>query len=127
LVAKYASEWNAVYLPANEIKDRNQRLDNLLQENGRRPKDVRRSLMTGTVFGKDSATVKQKVKERTQGKLTPKELAARGLAVGTANQIADQLGAFAEAGIQRVMLQWLGLDDLDGLEALAKGLLHQAS
>ncbi len=31
-----------------------------------------------------------------------------------------QLGRLAEAGVQRVMLQWL---DLDGLEALARGVL----
>jgi F420-dependent oxidoreductase-like protein len=125
LVAKYASEWNAVYIPPEEIKERNQRLDKLLKENGREPENIRRSLMTGLIFAEDQATVKEKVYERTQGKLTPKELAARGLAVGTANEIADQLGAIAEVGIQRVMLQWTDLDDLNGLEALAKGLLHQ--
>jgi len=127
LVAKYANEWNAVYLPANDIKERNQILDNLLAENGRKPAEVRRSLMLGLVFGENDAIVKQKVKERTHGKLTPKELAARGLAVGTTNEIADQLGAFSKAGIQRVMLQWMDLDDMNGLEALAKGLLHQVN
>ena len=34
-----------------------------------------------------------------------------------------QLGRLAEAGVQRIMLQWLDLDDLDGLEALARGVL----
>jgi len=33
------------------------------------------------------------------------------------------MGALQEAGVQRLMLQWLDLDDLIGLEALAKGLL----
>jgi len=33
------------------------------------------------------------------------------------------LGRLAEAGVQRIMLQWLDLDDLDGLEALARGVL----
>jgi hypothetical protein len=27
-------------------------------------------------------------------------------------------------GVQRVILQWLDLDDLNGLEALARGVLH---
>ena len=31
----------------------------------------------------------------------------RGLIVGTAPAIIDQLGAFAEAGVERFMLQWL--------------------
>jgi hypothetical protein len=29
----------------------------------------------------------------------------------------------AQAGVQRVMLQWLALDDLDGLAALATAVL----
>jgi hypothetical protein len=28
-----------------------------------------------------------------------------------------------EVGLQRIMLQWLDLDDLESLEALAKGVL----
>jgi hypothetical protein len=36
-----------------------------------------------------------------------------------------QLGEIAEAGIYRVMLQWLDLDDLTRLEALANAVLPQ--
>jgi hypothetical protein len=39
--------------------------------------------------------------------------------------LVDQLGAFAEAGVQRIMLQWLDLDDMEGLEALATAVLPQ--
>jgi hypothetical protein len=31
----------------------------------------------------------------------------------------------ADAGVQRVMLQWLALDDLDRLEAMAASVLPQ--
>jgi hypothetical protein len=41
--------------------------------------------------------------------------------------VVDQLGEFAGAGAQRVMLQWLDLDDLDGLERLAHSVLPQVS
>ncbi|MCA9955766.1 MAG: hypothetical protein KC434_13650, partial [Anaerolineales bacterium] len=50
--------------------------------------------------------------------LSAAELRQRGIAVGTANEVVDQLGAFAEAGVQRIMLQWMDLDDMAGLEAL---------
>jgi hypothetical protein len=33
------------------------------------------------------------------------------------------LEQFAQAGVQRIMLQWLELDDLAGLEALARAVL----
>ncbi|HBX69853.1 MAG TPA: LLM class F420-dependent oxidoreductase [Chloroflexi bacterium] len=127
LVARYAKEWNAVYLPPNEIKDLNRKLDQLLVAQGRHPGEVRRSLMTGCIFGKNTAEVRQKVEQKTKGKNKPKDLVKRGLAVGTANAIAEQIEKMSEAGIQRVMLQWLDLDDLDGLEALAVGVLPQFS
>jgi hypothetical protein len=37
----------------------------------------------------------------------------------------EQLGRLSEVGVQRVMLQWLDLDDLDGLEAFARTVLPQ--
>jgi len=125
MAAQYADEWNGVYLTPSEFSQRNQRLNELLEAEGRDPSKVRRSLMTGSVFGKDEAEVKRKVQARTSGKRTPDELRQRGVAVGTANQIADQLGQLAEAGVQRVMLQWLELDDLEGIAAMAQGILHQ--
>jgi F420-dependent oxidoreductase-like protein len=125
LVAKYAEEWNAVYIPPGEILQRNSELDTLILDQGRQPSDIRRSLMTGCIFGRDSAEVNQKVKNRTEDKFTAKELIGRGLVVGTPNEIVEQLGNIRQVGIQRVMLQWLDLDDLDGLEAMATRVLPQ--
>ncbi len=51
------------------------------------------------------------------------EMHDRGVAAGTGEQIAAQLEAWSEAGVQRIMLQWLDLDDLDGLEALSAAVL----
>jgi hypothetical protein len=49
------------------------------------------------------------------------------MAIGTGNEIVTQLGQWAEAGVQRIMLQWLDLDDLDRLEAMAQAVLPQLS
>ena len=38
-------------------------------------------------------------------------------------EVREQLAELEKAGVQRVMLQWLDLDDLDGLSALAKAIL----
>jgi alkanesulfonate monooxygenase SsuD/methylene tetrahydromethanopterin reductase-like flavin-dependent oxidoreductase (luciferase family) len=81
--------------------------------------------MTGIEFGKDDASVRRRASERTQGRATPEELRRKGVIIGTASGIVDQLSRLAEAGVQRVMLQWLNLDDLDGLEAMAAGVLPQ--
>ncbi len=122
LTARFASEWNAVFQPTAAIALLNAQLDELLKQNNRHPTDVRRSLMTGVIYGKDDAALQQELSER--GK-TAAELRERGLVVGTGPEIVEQLGNLGDASVQRVMLQWLELDDLDGLESLAKTVLSQ--
>lgn len=124
VAARYANEWNAAFKTAAEFGELNRRLDGLLERQARQPSEVRRSLMTGLVFGRDDAEVQDKAARRGR---TVAGLLARGVIVGTGTQVVDQLGRLAEAGVQRVMLQWLDLDDLDGLERLAQSVLSQFS
>jgi F420-dependent oxidoreductase-like protein len=118
LVARYADEWNAVFVPVARWVELNARLDDLMRANGREPQSVRRSLMTGVVFGRDQAELERKLRGRDAT-----ELMGRGLVVGTPTEVKQQLRRLAEAGLQRVMLQWLDLDDLDGLAAFARAML----
>jgi F420-dependent oxidoreductase-like protein len=120
LVAKYAQEWNAVFIPAARIAELNAQLDQLLIAQGHRPTEVRRSLMTELVFGRDEAEVQRKLQGRDLA-----AIAQRGIITGTPAAIVEQLGRLAGIGVQRVMLQWLDLDDLAGLEALASTVLPQ--
>lgn len=120
LVARYAREWNGVYIPPAQVKGLNETLDALLEAEGRQPEDVRRSVMTGSFFGYTEAEVRERAASRNT---TPEEMRGRGLVYGTASQMVEQLGEFAEAGVYRVMLQWMDLDDLDRLDAMAKAIL----
>lgn len=124
LVARFATEWNAVFIPPAKIKELNARLDELLAGEGREPEEVRRSLMTGTIFGRDQAELDKILAESNR---SADELRERGMLVGTANEIVEQLGSIAEAGIYRVMLQWLDLDGLDRLEAMGAAILPPTS
>jgi F420-dependent oxidoreductase-like protein len=126
LVTKYAVEWNGVYLPVDEYKALNQRLDQLAKAAGRAPGEIKRSIMIGCEFGRTDKEAAELVENRTGGKRSAEELVdSFGMAVGSSSQIVDHLGKLAEAGAQRVMLQWLELDDLDRLEALAASVLPQ--
>jgi len=118
LVARYADEWNAVFAPIPRLIELNARLDELAEKRGRQPADIRRSLMTQVIFGRTDGELQAKLAGRNAD-----ELRTRGIVVGTANAVVDQLGKIAEARVQRVMLQWLDLDDMDRLEALAKAVL----
>lgn len=117
LVAQYADEWNGVFITPERFHELNTRLDQLLTERGRDRQAVRRSVMTGFVFGRTSA----ELQERLDGR-SAIELRAGGLVVGTPKELPAQVEAYAQVGVQRLMLQWLYQDDLDGLEALAEVL-----
>jgi F420-dependent oxidoreductase-like protein len=119
-VVRFASEWNCVMLLPHEFARLNARLSEMLVEAGREPQSVRRSMMTGCVFGRDDAALNSKI--NFYGK-TLAEVQQRGVVAGSSDTIKEQLQALEETGLQRIMLQWLDLDDLENLEALAKAIL----
>lgn len=120
LAARYADEWNAVFVSPKELRGLNDHLDTLLDGIGRRRDEVRRSGMLGAVFARDEADLEAKLTQRGQ---SAEEIQQRGLVVGTPAMFVEQLRAYVEAGAQRVMLQWLDQDDIEGLETLAREVL----
>lgn len=118
LAARYANEWNAVFVTPEEFADLSAHLGRLLEQRGRTRHSVRRSVMAGLVFGRDDADLRQKLDGRD-----PRDLCDQGQVVGTPGAVQDQLGRYAEQGAERIMLQWLDLDDMDGLELLAQTVL----
>lgn len=127
LTARYAQEWNALMVTAERFSELNQHLDELLLQVGRKPEDMRRSMMVGCLFAKDEHQVNQRIADRYKGERSIDDLRERGAIIGTSNQMVDQLGDLAEAGVQRVMLQWLDLEDIDGLETIAYEVIPQLS
>ena len=118
LVAKYADEWNTISMPLDDYRERSQLLDRLLEERGRNPGDVKRTVMRRGVIGRDDAEVNKKL-----GGADKEAQLARGAVVGTPNEVIEILHRYAEAGVQGVMLQWLDLDDISGLELVAAEVL----
>lgn len=123
LAARYADEWNGIYLTPEQFKRYTNKLDELLIHAGRNPDHLRRSLMTGCVFAATPEQVQQKAYFRTQGKSSIEDLHKRGVIIGTADEIVEQITELENAGVQMVMLQWLDLDDLNGLEIFGREVL----
>lgn len=119
-VVRYAGEWNAVYLPAGELKSLNKHLDMLLDSANRPRESVCRSVMLGCLFGKTAEKVKQKISSSNR---TYEAWRQVGAMVGSGDQIRELLHEVEQSGVQRVMLQWLDLEDLEGLADLAKEIL----
>ena len=119
LAAEFADEWNAVYLDPATYAERNQLLDELLSKAHRAPSDVKRSVMTNLRFANDDADL-----DRIKAGRTLEEARSGGKTlVGTASMVIDQIGAYVDAGAERVMLQWLDLEDYDRLGTVARDVL----
>jgi alkanesulfonate monooxygenase SsuD/methylene tetrahydromethanopterin reductase-like flavin-dependent oxidoreductase (luciferase family) len=126
LAARFADEWNGVYPSLELYAELNKRLDDLAVKESRDPGEIRRSVMIGCEYGRDQAEVERLVQDRTSGQRTIDELRNEfGMAVGTGQEITEHLEKLADSGCQRVMLQWLALDDLERLESLAAEVLTQ--
>jgi len=117
LAAHYADEWNAVFQTPAGFARLSAKLDEWLSEEGREPETVRRSMMTGIRFAQSRKGLEAKLHGRSV-----EELRGRGMIVGVGEEIQPQLAELEQAGVQRVMLQWMELEDLEGLEALRKAV-----
>lgn len=117
LAARYADEWNVAFRPPEQFRELSGHLDELLRQEGRPASAVRRTLMTNVQFGRTDAELRERLRGRSGD-----ELRQRGVLVGTPEQLREQVAALDAAGVQRVMLQWMDLDDAAGIEALAEAL-----
>lgn len=131
-VARYADIWNAAFLSPEEFRRRSALLDTLLIEAGRQPSAVKRTLMKGLFFGRDTAELRRRLSSHFKNP----DLAGRPLdevvqilitrdheIVGTPDSVLEQIQAYTAAGVEELMLQWFDLDDIDGLRAFAKTVL----
>lgn len=116
LVAKYADEWNAVHRTVDEVRERNTLLDEMLKQNGRKPSDVKRSVMIEVVYGETDAEVEAK-----RAQIDPAD--TRNRLIGTGSAIVDYLSQYVEVGVERFMLMWNDQEDIGGLEKMARDVL----
>ncbi len=128
LVARYADIWNALMVTPDEFRTLSAHLDDLLRAEGRPPDAVRRTLMTNLTFAADRPTLARRLKLSDADDSALEAAVANMRAshkniVGTPEMVREQIAAYAEAGVQELMLQWLDLDDIEGLRAFAQTVL----
>ena len=135
LVARFADIWNAKELGPEQIRERSALLDELLLAAGRQPADVRRSLYIPVLFWSTSAELERRLqpwrrfppmRHLTDTQLVEQLRAWPGL-VGTLDEIAEHIEAFAAAGIGEIAMRWTTPDDIEGLEQLAQKLLPRVT
>ncbi len=136
LVARYATHWNAAFISPEAFQERNARLNELLHPAGRRVEDVQRSVMLTLIFARDRDELERRLASyRQRPKLAGKTLddvvtalhTSGSAIVGTPEAVLRRIHDYESAGVQELMLQWLDLDDIEGLRALADTVLPQVA
>ena len=129
LAARYADEFNVSSAEPAKVADIYRRLDEACEAEGRDPSTVTRSAMVGVLIGSTDSEV-----ARREGDL----LAAFGASDdgeawlaerrkrwvhGTPEQTRETLGRFAEAGVERIMLQDFLAQDLEMVDVMGEELV----
>jgi F420-dependent oxidoreductase-like protein len=130
LAAEYADEYNVSQQPPDWCRTAYARVDEACRKIGRDPKTVTRSVMTGTVIGRNAAELKDRLADlmSTVGQ-SPDEAEAwvderrDRYIIGTPDQVRQRVREFEEAGAQRVMLQDFIPRDLEHVKVMAEVFL----
>jgi F420-dependent oxidoreductase-like protein len=129
LAARFADEYNTVFLLAEEVRDLRQRLDRACEAEGRDPASLPLSMMTSWMVGADRGELVERATELARWKGEGSDGQAFLAAMreptikGTVPEALEQLEALREAGLARVMGQQLLHRDLDAVELLGREVL----
>lgn len=129
IVARHADEWNSHAHGAEIYRAKRARLEEHCRAVGRDPGTIHRSWMGGVLIGRSEREVAEHgrwmqsflpaLHSVSPGE-APAALRQRGWLVGTPAELRQQLQAWSTVGVERVMLQWFDLDNIDGLDLLAE-------
>jgi alkanesulfonate monooxygenase SsuD/methylene tetrahydromethanopterin reductase-like flavin-dependent oxidoreductase (luciferase family) len=118
---RFADEYNTVLASPEEAARRRARIVEACEAAGREPLIF--SLMARCVVGEDRAAVARRAK-RIREIAGEDPFADPAVAIeGTVEEVVERLRAFAHAGVERVMLRHLAVDDLEMIELLGREVL----
>jgi alkanesulfonate monooxygenase SsuD/methylene tetrahydromethanopterin reductase-like flavin-dependent oxidoreductase (luciferase family) len=120
LAARFADEYNTVFATAEECRERRAAVEAAWAAAGRT--DVRFSLMTGAVIGRDAGEVAERTRAIGARRDDPAFAPPPSWIAGTVDEARAQLDGLAAAGVDRVMLQLLLHDDLDQIALIGRDL-----
>jgi F420-dependent oxidoreductase-like protein len=123
LVARFASEFNVPFADVDTTAGLQGGIDAACEAVGRDPSTVLRTAAQVVCCGADEPDIARRA--ASIGREVD-ELRTNGMA-GTPEELVAKLERFAEAGMRRIYLQVLDLDDLEHLDLIAEQVLPGAS
>jgi F420-dependent oxidoreductase-like protein len=122
LAATFADEYNVPFAPLDTITTQFDRVRDAVDAVGRAGDSMVYSASFVVCAGRDEAEIAKRA--AAIGREVD-ELRSNSPLAGTPNQIVDQLGPFAEIGLQRAYLQLLDMSDLEHLALFADEVQRQ--
>jgi alkanesulfonate monooxygenase SsuD/methylene tetrahydromethanopterin reductase-like flavin-dependent oxidoreductase (luciferase family) len=127
IVAEHADEWNTTRVTVEEYAAKRAVLAGHCRAVGRDPAAIRDSLMIPVITGRTPAEVAARLaRARAIFPRVPEDAAgwrAAGFLYGLIDEVRHELKRWDAAGMSRVMLQLLDMDDLDAIRLIARELL----
>jgi F420-dependent oxidoreductase-like protein len=122
LAATFADEYNVPFAPIDTIRTQLDRVRAAVDAVGRPVDSMTYSAAFVVCAGRDDAEIARRA--AAIGREID-ELRSNSPLAGTPSQIVDQLGPYAEIGVQRAYLQVLDMSDLDHLQLFADEVRRQ--
>ena len=133
LAARWADEYDTVYVSVAEARDRFDRVSAACEAIGRDPSTVRRSVMLKIVAGEGDADVRRRAAEQMAWQNEESDVDAyledmdeTGLA-GTPDRILERLAEYADVGVQRVLIQQLVHTDIEAVALVGREVVPAAA
>jgi alkanesulfonate monooxygenase SsuD/methylene tetrahydromethanopterin reductase-like flavin-dependent oxidoreductase (luciferase family) len=117
LAGNRADEYNFFACPPDEARAK---IDVMRRVAGDR--HVEATVMGPVLVGHDDAEYQDRLAKAAGDRdISPDELEERwttaGLIVGAPSRVKDSIAALEDAGVDRMYVQWIDLDDLDGMKS----------
>ena len=133
LAARYADEFNLSSSTPDAARAKQPEIDEACRAIGRDPKTLTRSAMVGALVGRDGAGLARRAGDLLAGFGEAQSNGSEWLdarrnrwILGTPDQARAIVGRFADAGIERLMLQDFVPRDLEHIDLLAESLIGKA-
>lgn len=132
IVARYADEWNMFGAVPERIRAKSAVLARHCERAGRDPARIARSVMAAFVVGEDDTAIARRLAALREilPMLPPqgdadllRTLRERGWLVGRPQEVVEQIGAVAQEGVHRIMLQHHNQTDFEALEIIAREVM----
>lgn len=132
LVARYADIWNGALASVELFRERSDLLDELTRKEGRQSGEVKRTVMLPVLCWRNADERERRIQAMRStvpffGVMSVDEVLEwfRDVSaiLGTPGQAIEQIQAYDSAGVDEIMLQWFGVDDVEGLYVLADDVL----